>query len=69
MPTVALGTRYKTGQTCEASGVYRFDGYLDGTSQPEPKPHEKEIPLTERETFPPIRSSQKGCYWKLIRLA
>jgi hypothetical protein len=52
--TVPIGTRYRTGQICQASGHYRFDGYLDGTSYPTPHAHERDIPLSERETFPPI---------------
>ena len=65
--TVPIGTRYRTGQTCQASGHYRFDDYLDGTSYPPPHPHERDIPLSARETFPPIHSSNKGCWWKLIQ--
>lgn len=48
-----VGTRYRTGQKCEASGQYRFDGYTDGSSAPAPRPEEREIPLSRGETFPP----------------
>lgn len=58
-------TRYRTGERCEVSGRYDFDGYTDGTRTPEPRPEEKRIPLSKTEVFPPIRSSGKGCYWKL----
>lgn len=58
-------TRRHTGEKCEVSGRYAFDGYLDGSSYPVPHPHEREIPLSKGETFPPIRSSGKACYWKL----
>jgi len=61
--------RCKTGQPCPKSGVYRFDGYLDGSSHPTPLPREREIPLAERNIAPPIRSANKGCYWLLVRLA
>ena len=67
--TVAIGTRFRTGVTCIESGVYGFDGYLDGTSSPPPTPEEKEIPLSSGETFPPIRSAGKACWWKLVRRA
>jgi hypothetical protein len=60
-------TRYRTGQVNVKSGVYRFDGYTDGTSTPAPRPEEREIPLALAETFPPIRSCNKGCYWILVR--
>jgi hypothetical protein len=61
--------RCKTGQACPKSGVYRFDGYVDGTTSPFPHPHEKEIPLAETNIAPPVRSANKGCYWLLIRVA
>lgn len=61
--------RCKTGQPCPTSGVYRFDGYLDGSVSPRPRPHEQEIPLAERNIAPPIHSANKGCFWLLIRLA
>lgn len=67
--TVSTSTRFKTGQECNESGVYRFDGYTDGTSTPAPRSEEREIPLSRGETFPPIRSASKGCYWKLARRA
>lgn len=63
----AIGTRYKTGEKNPESGRYRFDGYLDGTSYPAPRPEEMQIPLSKGETFPPIRSSGKGCWWKLMQ--
>ncbi len=66
MATV-IGTRFKTGETCTESGRYRFDGYLDGTSTPAPTPEEREIPLSQGKTFPPIRSSRKACWWKLMQ--
>ncbi len=62
-----VGTRYKTGQKCEASGRYRFDGYTDGTTSPSPRPEEREIPLSRGETFPPVRSTGKSCFWLLVQ--
>lgn len=59
-------TRYKTGEECEVSGRYRFDGYTDGTNHPRPTKEEEEIPLSRGETFPPIRSAGKACWWKLV---
>ena len=63
-----LGSRFRTGQSNPESGGYSFDGYLDGTTWPPPKQHEREIPLSKGETFPPIHSAKKGCWWKLIRV-
>lgn len=62
---VALGTRFRTGETCAESGRYSFDGYLDGSSTPAPTAEERQIPLSRGETFPPIRSAGKACWWKL----
>ncbi len=58
-------TRYKTGQKCVTSGTYKFDGYTDGSWSPSPTVEEREINLTSGETFPPIRSCEKACWWKL----
>lgn len=62
-----IGDRFKTGQVCSESGAYRFDGYVDGSSYPAPTAEEKEIPMSRNETFPPIRSTSKSCWWKLGR--
>jgi len=66
---MATQVRCKTGQACPKSGVYRFDGYLDGTNHPAPHQHEREIPLAERNIAPPVHSANKGCYWLLVRAA
>jgi hypothetical protein len=65
MPNVCI----HTGQQCQVSGVYRFAGYLDGTQLPTPKPDEHEIPLAAPNVAPPIKSANKGCYWRLVRPA
>ena len=59
--------RRKTGEKCAVKGTYEFDGYLDNTSWPSPTAQESRIPLTAGETFPPVRSANKGCWWKLIQ--
>lgn len=66
MATNTLAARGRTGEECEVSGRYDFDGYLDGTHHPEPRPEEKRIPLAKGNTFPPVRSSGRSCYWRLI---
>ncbi|HEX2735561.1 MAG TPA: YjzC family protein [Polyangiaceae bacterium] len=63
-----VGDRFKTGATCETSGSYVFDEYTDGTKTPAPTDNERVIPLSKTETFPPIKSSGKGAWWKLQRL-
>lgn len=67
--SISTHIRCKTGQPCPKSGVYRFDGYLDGSTLPTPMPHEREIPLAETNIAPPIHSANKGCFWLLIRIA
>ena len=57
-------TRYKTGEICVLAGDYCFDGYTDGTQTPSPTPEERVIPLDVNDTFPPIRSCEKACYWR-----
>lgn len=66
---VGTKIRCKTGETCQTSGIYKFDGYLDGSYYPSPTSEEKEIPISKYETFPPIKSSKKACWWLLIREA
>lgn len=66
--STSINSRYRTGEKNLTSGGYRFDGYLDGSSYPTPQPHEREIPLSKGEIFPPIRSANKGCWWKLVRV-
>jgi hypothetical protein len=61
-----MAERYKTGQECPRTGRYRFDGYVDGSWTPAPTAEEKEIPLSKGETFPPIRSQNKACWWRPI---
>jgi hypothetical protein len=58
-------TRFKTGEESPWHAKYRFDGYLDGTWTPTPTPEEHEIELSVDENFPPIRSANKACWWKL----
>lgn len=56
-------SRYGTGEKAPVKGDYRFDGYTDGLSNPKPTDKEMVITLDKGDTFPPIRSSNKGAYW------
>ena len=62
-----IGTKFKTGEKCTTSGSYVFDGYTPGPSSPEPTQEERVILLSRGETFPPIRSANRGAWWKLQR--
>ncbi len=61
------GECFRTGETCQTAGSYVFDGYLDGTTTPSPTAEERVIPLDVRDVFPPVRSANKGAWWKLQR--
>jgi hypothetical protein len=64
---LSSATRKKTGETCEIAGDYEFDGYVDGTNSPAPTAEERIIPMDKWDTFPPVKSSEKAAWWKLIR--
>lgn len=61
-----LGSMFRTGMRCHAGGIYAFAGYLDRAVTVTPTWEELSIPLDFGETFPPIKSTQAGCYWKYI---
>lgn len=63
-----VGDRLKTGQTCDTNGVYAFDGYTGAPSGPLPTQEERVITLRAGQTFPPIRSTNRGAYWKFLRI-
>ena len=56
--------RYKTGEKAPRKSFYDFDGYTDGTSYPTPTQEEQRIHLLAGEVFPPIKSSNKGAFWR-----
>ncbi len=56
---------YKTGQEALYTGRYEFAGYTDGTWWPSPTAEERVIYLSKGERFPPIRSCNKGAYWRM----
>jgi YjzC-like protein len=63
-----VGDRFQTGNKCDTSGSYIFDGYTDNTPRKQPTNEERVIPLSKGETFPPIKSTQGGAWWKLQRI-
>lgn len=63
-----VGELFKTGDKCSATGSYVFEKYTDGTTTPAPTQNERVIPLKQGETFPPIKSCNKGAWWKLQRI-
>jgi hypothetical protein len=64
---MAVGDRFKTGDKAPSDGQFAFDGYTDGTQTPAPTSEERQIGLKRGETFPPIRSANKACYWRQLR--
>jgi hypothetical protein len=63
--TTATRVRGKTGEQCQISGKYEFDGYVDGSTLPAPSPAERKEPIAKGNIFPPIRSAKKSCFWLL----
>jgi len=63
-----VGDRFKTGDKNPISGIFIFDGYTDVKSGPAPTQEERTIPLKRGETFPPIKSTSHGAWWKLQRI-
>jgi hypothetical protein len=58
--------RFKTGDTSPIKASYDWDGYTDGTNSPQPTANEKKIPMDRGDTFPPVRSCNKGAFWKTV---
>lgn len=54
-----------TGEICDESGIYRYDGNPDGVIGCQPTPDEYTIPMKEGEPFPPVRSCEQPAKWKL----
>ncbi|MFZ0368350.1 MAG: YjzC family protein [Halobacillus sp.] len=62
-----MADRYKTGENVPENGIYEFDGLTDGRKQSNPTEDEKQVKLESGETFPPLRSSKEGAYWKKVK--
>ena len=62
-PTCKENFMYKTGEKCVSTGTYKFIRYTDKVNRPAPTLNEREIPLTQGEVFPPIKSQNAGAYW------
>ena len=55
--------RFKIGEICPESGVYRIKGCDCKTEA------QREIPLTKGHRFPPCRSCTKPIVWEFVRHA
>lgn len=55
--------QYKTWQEAPKSWTYKWVKYTDWSTTPLPTKEEKEIKLTKKENFPPIRSANKWAFW------
>lgn len=55
---------YKTGQEAPYTSYYEFVYYTDDTTTPPPTSKERVIELIRGEIFPPIRSCNKGAWWR-----
>ena len=63
--TIRVENKFKAGEECTKSGIYHFDGYIDGTRYPQPIIDEGIICLTIGDMFPEIKSLKKSCFWEL----
>ena len=61
--------RLRSGEICTRAGRYSFDGYLDGSWQPEPKADEMAVRLSAGERFPQIPTAGKPCWWVIVEPA
>ena len=59
----AMQTRYRTSEICSRTGLYEFDGYLDGSSERLPALEEMGIHLYAGEVFPMITKQWRACFW------
>ncbi|MCP3169068.1 YjzC family protein [Myxococcus qinghaiensis] len=63
-----VGQRFKTGEKSPTKGKYTFDGYTNNPTARAPTAEEQYIELDMDETFPPIKSTNSGAYWKLTKI-
>lgn len=57
--------RFRSGELCEQSGNYEFDGFVSGPDSPGPSATESCIALEVGAVFPPIPHTHRPCYWRL----
>lgn len=62
-----IADRFRTGDVCNESGWYFFDGYLAGVSEMIPNLEEMEIWVSNGSQFPAVFSSGQRCYWVQAR--
>lgn len=63
--TSTAQVRHRTGERCTVSGVYRFDGYVDGARQPVPQANELRRHVEAGGPLPAIQSAMRDCWWIL----
>jgi hypothetical protein len=61
-----LNQRFQTGDRCQNSGSFEFDGYMDGSTSPLPKPDEMQIAVKAGDEFPAVCETHKACYWRPV---
>jgi hypothetical protein len=57
-------TRFLTGEICQETAHYAWDGYIDGSFSPFPTYKEQKIIIVNNTEFPAITSCEKKAYWK-----
>ena len=61
---IRIGHRFMTGQICNTTGSYEFDGYTDASLAPLLVDDEKNIAVNAGKPFPTASADVKGAYWK-----
>lgn len=60
-----VGDRFQTGMRCETSGIYTFDGYVDGRTWQEPGEGARAILIRTGELFPVTEPLNRPC-WRTL---
>jgi hypothetical protein len=59
---IRIGHRFMTGQLCNTTGNYDFDGYTDTSTLPLLSDEDKHIMVNAGKPFP--AAATKKAYWK-----
>ena len=61
---IRIGHRFMTGQICNTTGSYEFDGYTDASALPLLTDDDKHITVNAGQLFPSASLDAKRSYWK-----
>ncbi len=64
--SITVINRFRSGEVCPHAGRYTFDGYVDGTWDPEPPAELQSVRLSLGEHLPRIPGTGKPCWWVIV---